>query len=241
MKSLYQLLQTLKEADEDTDVKIGTPTTDNDETETDNTDEGEDDDEYALDDEPDTGEDDDEYALDDEPDNTSNTDEPDGEDDGDSDEPDGDDSGEDGDASGEDVDDSGEDGDEPDEDNLNPNNRLTDIEDKIYQDLSDEEKISRVMELKANTTQVYSNCSEIVDQLNNIRKTTINSEVIEDLINSINNMKKYTLDYITNVYDNKTYSENKVWYSQACGFMDGIRKILYELEREQTKQNKESK
>ena len=30
MKSLYQLLQTLNEADEDTDVKIGTPTTDND-------------------------------------------------------------------------------------------------------------------------------------------------------------------------------------------------------------------
>ena len=244
----------LHEAEDDKpDVKIGDVKDNNDNTgnegeentSPEDNNEDIDDDDYILDD--DNGEDDSEPGTDEDdynlPDDDDNNDTPDDNNEGDA-EPttdeddyslDGDDEG------GDDNPDKG--GEEPTDDNPDDNSddssegdegtslsdQIADIEDKIYQDLTDDEKISRVMELKGKCSKVYTNCIEIIEQLSNVPKTTLNQEVIEELIKDLINLKTYTVDYISNVFDSKSYSENRVWYDKTEAIMAGVKNVLEEL------------
>ena len=207
-----------------------------------------DEDEYTLpDDEP---EDDDNYTMDDDNTNEPEVGTDDGEEapagDGDVDggaEPDGedednynmeDDAGEEN-QEGEDTDDKVDD--DADDAAENLGDEIANMEEKIYQDLSDTEKTSRIFELKMNCSNIYNDCVDIIEQLSNVPKTSFNKDVIESVLHDLINLKQYTIEYVTNVFDSKSYSENKVWYNKTKVVMDAVRNVLKELVKQTKKQD----
>lgn len=119
--------------------------------------------------------------------------------------------------------------------------QIADIEEKIYQDLTDEEKMARVFELKANCSKIYSDCVDIIEQLSNVTKTSYNQDVIDTLIQDLVNLKQYALEYVTNVFDSKSYTENKVWFNKTQVVMTSVKNVLEELVKQSNKQIKNVK
>ena len=163
--------------------------------ENDDTQEGED----AIDQDDDQG---DEYEMNDPEDDTSEEDTGDeGEEGGDGDEyemndPESDDS----DTAGTDD----ENGDPTD-----PSQKLKEIEKSIFDQLTPEQQKTKTAELKNLYTETYEKCQSIIDIVSGIEKAPNQARVYDYIVKNLVDLQKYIRDYLENLFDSKTYIENK--------------------------------
>ena len=64
------------------------------------------------------------------------------------------------------------------------------------------------MELKVSFDRLYEESDTIISAINNIPKTNENIDTIRRLSISMNNVKKYVVDYITKNFDSNSYIDN---------------------------------
>lgn len=106
-------------------------------------------------------------------------------------------------------------------------------EDQIYETLSDDQKKIRILQLKLSFKELYEESDAVLNAINNINKTEDNMDTIRRLINVLNNVKQYILDYISKVFDKRTYMDNNVVYVKYINVFRTIRKTIDELNKNQ--------
>lgn len=110
---------------------------------------------------------------------------------------------------------------------------LKQTEDQIYDTLTDDQKKIRVLQLKLGFKDLYQEADAVLNAINGIDKNEDNMETIRRLINVLNNVKQYILDYVSTVFDSNTYLDNNAVYVKYINVFRTIRKTIDELNKDQ--------
>ena len=88
-------------------------------------------------------------------------------------------------------------------------------EDELYSDLSDQQKLLRDKTLKINYIELHKTITIILERLNTVVKDTYNLQILDFVIDTMERLKEYVKDYLTETFDTKTYQENFLFYQQV--------------------------
>ena len=192
----------------DTQTTNDTDTGNNETQDENNQDDNTDDDEYNIDYDDDTQDDNNDNTDENQDDNTDDT--------GDDDEYNMDDEEEGGTDTGDDLgNDEAESGD-----------NIKDLENKIFDQLTPEQKKIKTEELKNRFVELYDRCNGIIDRINSANKSTEDAKVFEFINNTLFSLKNTCKDYIDRTFDTKSYIENNITFQKCLVVMQGINDIL---------------
>lgn len=104
------------------------------------------------------------------------------------------------------------------------------IDNNVFADLSAAEIAARDRKLRQNLAILYDLCNVILNRVIFINKNEIIIKISEYISGKMEDMKDRIVDYLTYIYDSKSYIENLVFYKQCYSFMEGIALILKEIE-----------
>lgn len=123
----------------------------------------------------------------------------------------------------------------PEEDNQNDESVESDIKTKekaIYASLSPAEQRVKNRQLKRQFKDLYNNCSNIIEKINDVGSDI--DDIGPELKRSITilyQVKENIYDYLMDLYDSKSYFENEVTYKSYLQILNGIRKILDDIDK----------
>lgn len=107
---------------------------------------------------------------------------------------------------------------------------LKDKYDQLYANLTPEEKAYRNMVLKNEYKNLYTLCGSILVQTGYFPNIAESQDVLKRIIKSLQNFRKYIEFYITNIYDTKSFYENKYQYEVYLQIFNGIKSIFKDFE-----------
>lgn len=110
--------------------------------------------------------------------------------------------------------------------------KLKDLESVIFDDLSENEKKMKIRELKDLFIYVYKKCDSILDIINEVRQDEETIQIVEYISNTLIDLKHYVNDYITDVFDYKTYVENLSQLQKYIMIFNAINKVFDQIKRE---------
>lgn len=249
----YYKKSVIREAEEDDedDYSVDDPddTTTGDDTQTDNNDEGSGDnpepsseednpedtsneDDYSVDDEDESsdgeGEEGADNSGDDNPEDTSEEDDYSIDDEGDGDST--------GDGEGDDNIDGPSD-DDSEVDPSDPRERLKALEKSIFDTLSPEQQAAKTKELKDLYTVAHTKCQEIIDAVSGAERDAQYAKIYDYIISRLSDLKTYIIDYLSQVFDSKTYLENMTEYQKYLAVFDTIKNIFDEIQKSKDSAN----
>ena len=105
----------------------------------------------------------------------------------------------------------------------------------MYNDLSDEEKRERNMQLKYQFKDIFITADTIIEKLKSVSITEENSEVLKHIISSLTDLKSYATFYLTNRYDNRSYIDNDSMFHKYLAILNGIKNVLKDVRSESCK------
>ena len=112
------------------------------------------------------------------------------------------------------------------------NTKLKELEEVIFDDLSEDEKKMKITELKALYITVYKKCGTISEMLSGIKKDEETIQIIEYISNTLIDLKEYVNDYINKVFDSKTYIENLSQLQKYIAIFNAIHKVFEQIKAE---------
>ena len=95
-------------------------------------------------------------------------------------------------------------------------------EEAIYNTLSDDDKLKRIIKLKESFRDLYDTINTIINAVNNIPKRANNLEKIQKTQIALNKLKEIIVDYITYNFDNRAYIDN---YTNYIKFIAALRTV----------------
>lgn len=104
-------------------------------------------------------------------------------------------------------------------------------EEEIYADLTPEELDIKHKELKAQYLVMFDTTTRLVQRINNISLNPEIIPVIEYVSNNLSKLRTMLVDYMESVYKTKSYTENYVNYNRFLATLNGISKILEEINK----------
>lgn len=104
------------------------------------------------------------------------------------------------------------------------------IDNNVFADLSAAEIAARDRKLRQDLATLYDLCNVILNRVIFINKNEIIIKISEYISGKMEDMKDRIVDYLTYIYDSKSYIENLVYYKQCYSLMEGIALILKEIE-----------
>ena len=104
------------------------------------------------------------------------------------------------------------------------------IDNNVFADLSAAEIAARDRKLRQDLATLYDLCNVILNRVIFINKNEVIIKISEYISGKMEDMKDRIVDYLTYIYDSKSYIENLVFYKQCYSFMEGIALILKEIE-----------
>lgn len=104
------------------------------------------------------------------------------------------------------------------------------LDNNMFADLSAAELAARDRKLRQDMATLYDLCNVILNRIIFINKNEVIIKVSEYISGKMEDMKDRIVDYLTYIYDSKSYIENLVYYKQCYSFMEGIALILKEIE-----------
>lgn len=107
--------------------------------------------------------------------------------------------------------------------------KLQEIEDQIFDDLSDVDKANKTQELKKLFMDLHANCTNIIEMVDDMPKNEDMLKITEFINKSLEDTKQYILDYISNTFDSKSYMENMAEFQKYIAVLYSIRNVLDEL------------
>ena len=108
--------------------------------------------------------------------------------------------------------------------------KVKETEKEIFDSLSPEEKKNKTKELKNLFMDLYSNCNNIIDRLNQIAVEI--DEVhpqVRRTINVLFETKKMISDYLLNIFDSKSYIENDIMFNTYLSVFNSVKNITNEI------------
>lgn len=115
------------------------------------------------------------------------------------------------------------------DDGTDPRQKLRDLENSIFDQLSEDQKASKIKELKGLFNSTYFNCQKIINNIDHVQKTPDNVKIYDYVSTTLNDLMKYIKDYLQDTFDNRTYMENVVEFEKYLSILDSIKKIFIEL------------
>lgn len=138
-------------------------------------------------------------------------------------------------------DDTGEDsggGEEPPpEDETQPVNAIKQQEEEIYNNanMTPEQLDIKHKELKSQFLAMYDLTSSIIDRIGDASINEENIAVVEFISENLSRLRTMLTDYIDSVYAGKSYIENAVTFNRFLATLNGINKMLEQLEKKEDK------
>lgn len=108
--------------------------------------------------------------------------------------------------------------------------KIKETEKEIFDSLSPEEKKIKIKELKNLFMDLYANCNNIIDRLNQIAVEV--DEVhpqVRRTINVLFETKKMISDYLLNIFDSKSYIENDIMFNTYLSVFNSVKNITNEI------------
>ena len=126
-------------------------------------------------------------------------------------------------------------GDDGESEGPDPRQKLRDLENSIFDQLSEDEKQRKTKELKDLFESAYFNCQKILASIDKVDKTPENVKVYEYVSNTINDLGTYIKDYLQNTFDNRTYIENATEFEKYIAVFDAIKNVFLEIKKQDDK------
>ena len=103
--------------------------------------------------------------------------------------------------------------------------------DQLYKELTPEEIAYRNMVLKNEYKDLHTICGSILTQTGYFPNVAVTQDLVKRLIKSLQNFRKYIAFYLTDIYDTKSYYENKFQYEVYLQIFNGIKSVFQDLEK----------
>lgn len=114
-------------------------------------------------------------------------------------------------------------------DKNDPHKKLKELEAEIFDQLSEEEKEMKRNELKKLYVLLIEKAESIFNLTQEITKTDDTVKLIDYVLNTLMDLKTYLGDYVSDVYDNRTYLQNNVNFQKFLAIFDSIHAIFQEI------------
>lgn len=121
-----------------------------------------------------------------------------------------------------------------------PNQKMKDLEDSIFNQLSAQQKKAKIKELKELFDIAYQKCASLIDLLNSSEKAQSQVKVCDFVVNSLTDLQKCIRDYLINIFDSKAYIQNMIEFNKYLSVLNTVSNVISELNGE-TDGNKKSK
>lgn len=117
---------------------------------------------------------------------------------------------------------------EPSEDIDSP---MKETERNLFDSLSPEEQELKNNMLKKLFVELYSNCDNIIEKINNIGADfdEVNLQ-IKKMLTILFNLKQMIDDYLMNIYKGKTYIENDIMFNRYLSILNSVKNILKDID-----------
>lgn len=102
-------------------------------------------------------------------------------------------------------------------------------------DLSPEELDIKHKELKTQFLLMYDMTTSIIDRIGDASINEENIGVVEFISDTLSRLRDMLTDYMDDVYSTKSYIENSVNYNRFLAVLNGINKLLEELDKKEDK------
>ena len=106
------------------------------------------------------------------------------------------------------------------------------MEQELFQDLTPDQIDLKHKELKSKYLELYNSTSNIVDRVNEIPTSDNTIASITFIAKKLAELRKMVADYMNDVYSTKSYMENAINYNRFLAVLNGINKILDEINEE---------
>lgn len=113
-----------------------------------------------------------------------------------------------------------------------PESEVDDIkqrEEELYNELSPEQLDIKHRELKNQYLAMYDMVVSIIDRIGDVNVAEENIHTVEYVSNNLSKLKDMLTDYVDSVYQTKSYIENSINYNRFLAVLNGINKILEEM------------
>lgn len=118
---------------------------------------------------------------------------------------------------------------------------VNDTNTEIYSSLSAEEQAQKIMELKNQYKDLYTNCNELLIKFNNVDIEGNQSIIAFSRISkTIYNLKNYIKDYFINTFPYNSIIQNDIMYNRFLTIFSDIPKSLDEIKKNSESERKES-
>lgn len=114
-------------------------------------------------------------------------------------------------------------------DENDPHKKLKELEAEIFDQLSEEEKEMKKNELKKLYILLIEKSESIFALAQEITKTDDTVKLIDYILNTLMDLKTYLGDYVSDIYDNRTYLQNNVNFQKFLTIFDSIHAIFQEI------------
>jgi len=108
-------------------------------------------------------------------------------------------------------------------------------EEEMYADLTPEQLDIKHRELKTQFLSMFDLTTQIIERINDAATTEENMPIIEFVSNKLSSLRDMMTDYINSVYKTKSYIENSINYNKFLAILNGINKILEEMNQKEVK------
>lgn len=113
-----------------------------------------------------------------------------------------------------------------------PHQRLKELENEIFDQLSEPEKQMKINELKKLYGVLIDKADSLYKLTQEISKTDDTVRMIDYTLNTLLDLKTYLKDYVIDVYENKTYLQNSVNFQKFLTIFDAIHAIFKEIKKQ---------
>lgn len=116
-------------------------------------------------------------------------------------------------------------------DENDPHKKLKELEAEIFDQLSEEEKEVKRKELKKMYILLIEKAESIFSLTQEISKTDDTVKVVDYVSNTLMDLKTYLSDYVSTIYDSRTYLQNNVNFQKFLAIFDSIHAIFKEIKK----------
>jgi hypothetical protein len=121
----------------------------------------------------------------------------------------------------------------PQDDSEQPVDDIKKQEEELYGNLTPEQLDIKHKELKSQFLAMYDMTTTIIERIGDAAISEENIGIAEYISDNLSRLRDMLVDYMNNVYQGKSYIENSINYNRFLAVLNGINKILEEVEKKQ--------
>lgn len=112
-----------------------------------------------------------------------------------------------------------------------PVDDLKQKEEKLLSNLTPEQLDIKHKELKNNFLNMYDIVNNIIERISDISVNERSIATVEFISNQLSNLKDMIVDYLNTTYKTKSYIENYINYNRFMAVLNGINKLIEEMNK----------